>query len=180
MRYRRAKTKGGTYFFTVVTHNRSPILSIPANISLLKNAFRCVMTRHPFAIDAIVVLPDHLHCIWTLPPGDEAFSTRWHLIKSDFSRQCDSSCNAPVSASRRSNKERSVWQRRFWEHQIRDEDDFKRHVEYIHHNPVKHGLVGSPKEWAYSSFHRYVRSGLYDKEWGAARDVTFDPSVGGE
>jgi len=136
------------------------------------------MKQYPLIIDACVVLPNHLHCIWTLPEGDSDFSTRWRLIKSYFSRKCDERCKRYVSAVRRKKKEQAVWQRRFWEHQIRDEDDFVRHVEYIYFNPVKHGLVKAPKDWPYSSFHRDVRDGKCDLEWGAGIEIKFDPSIG--
>jgi putative transposase len=138
------------------------------------------MTDHPFKIEAIVILPDHLHCLWTLPPGDEDFSTRWRLIKSYFSHRCTESDQGFVSASRRRKQEKAVWQRRFWEHQIRDEIDFARHVEYIHYNPVKHGLVKAPLDWAYSSFGRYVRTGYYPADWGAGRVISFPPEIGQE
>jgi putative transposase len=180
MEYRRAKTPGGTFFFTVVTHNRRKFLCVPENIVFLRQAFRQVMTHHPFKIEAIVILPDHLHCLWTLPVGDEDFSTRWRLIKSYFSHQCEPTYQGRVSASRRRKQEKAVWQRRFWEHQIRDEADFIRHVEYIHYNPVKHGLVKAPMDWAYSSFRRYVRAGDYPADWGAGRVITFPPEVGQE
>lgn len=180
MRYRRARTKGGTYFFTVVTHRRMKILCHPDNVSLLREAFRRVTKEHPFTIDAFVLLPEHLHCVWTLPAGDLDFSKRWRLIKSYFSRRCDSRHKSTTSASRQMKKEQAVWQRRFWEHLIRNEQDFARHVEYIHYNPVKHGLVKAPKNWEYSSFHRYVREGLFDLEWGADRDILFDETIGSE
>jgi len=180
MQYRRAKTKGGTYFFTVVTHDRRKFLCRPASVSLLREAFRNVMAEHHFQIDAVVLLPDHLHCIWTLPDGDSDFSTRWRLIKSYFTRGCDPVCHSPPSASRQKKQERAVWQRRFWEHQIRDERDFTQHVEYIHYNPVKHGLVKAPKDWPYSSFHRAVRRGIYSEEWGAGREIVFADGIGNE
>jgi putative transposase len=180
MEYRRAKTPGGTFFFTVVTYNRRNFLCIPENIVLLRQAFRKVMTHHPFKIEAIVILPDHLHCLWTLPTGDEDFSTRWRFIKSYFSHHCEPTYQGQVSASRGRKGEKAVWQRRFWEHQIRDEADFIRHVEYIHYNPVKHGLVSAPIDWEYSSFRRYVRAGDYPADWGAGRPITFPPEVGQE
>ena len=142
------------------------ILTQPKNVSLLREALRRVMQKHPFTIDAFVLLPDHLHCIWTLPQSDRDYSTRWRLVKSYFSRQCDGRHSKP-SESRQKKKEQAVWQRRFWEHLIRDDEDFVRHVEYIHYNPVKHRLVKAPNDWEYSSFHRYVRDGVYDVEWGA-------------
>ncbi|MFE1747914.1 transposase [Coleofasciculus sp. H7-2] len=180
MQYRRAKIEGGTYFFTLVTHNRRKFLCIPSNISILRNAFREIIKTHPFKIDACVILPDHLHCIWTLPDGDSDFSTRWRLIKSYFSRNCEPQYHQKVSLSRQSKKEQSIWQRRFWEHQIRDEEDFAKHIDYIHYNPVKHGLVKAPKDWEYSSFHRYVNAGIYDVSWGSGEEILFDVSIGHE
>jgi putative transposase len=180
MQYRRAKTPGGTYFFTVVTHCRRKFLCQPDNVTLLREAFRVVMERHSFRIDAAVILPDHLHCLWTLPPGDADFSTRWRLIKSYFSRHCDAACGGTVSPSRQRRQEKAVWQRRFWEHQIRDEVDFARHVDYIHYNPVKHGLVESPLDWEYSSFHKYVARGKYPAQWGAGKPMVFADEVGRE
>ena len=179
MQYRRARIKGGTYFFTVVTHNRRKILCEPENVDLLRSAFRSVMDKHPYHIDAFVLLPDHLHCIWTLPHDDNDFSTRWRLIKSAFSRKCAPHFKGKVSASRQTKKETTVWQRRFWEHAIRDENDFTRHVEYIHYNPVKHNLVNAPSQWPYSSFHKHVRNGSCDSDWGA-NSITFDEDIGKE
>jgi putative transposase len=180
MQYRRASTERGTYFFTVVTHNRRKFLCAPENVSLLREAFRYVIAKHSFQIDAFVLLPDHPHCIWTLPDGDSNFSTRWRLIKGYFTRHCDTNFLGHRSASRRSKQEQAVWQRRFWEHQIRDEDDFRHHVEYIHYNPVKHGLARAPEEWPYSSFHRYVRQGIYVAGWGEGTEVVFEANVGNE
>ncbi|OEU63784.1 MAG: transposase [Desulfobacterales bacterium S5133MH16] len=180
MRYRRAQIKGATYFFTVVTHKRTKFLCESENVSLLRETFKYVIEKHPFTIDAFVLLPDHLHCLWTLPDGDHDFSKRWRLIKTYFTRKCDDKYKHTPPVSRQSKKEQAVWQRRFWEHLIRDEDDFIRHVEYIHYNPVKHGLVMTPKGWPYSSFHRYVRDGCYNLEWGAGQDITFDETIGRE
>ncbi len=180
MQYRRAIIKGGTYFFTLVTHNRERLFSLPTNVSLLRNAFWYVKQQHPFIIDAFVLLPDHLHCIWTLPSEDHNFSTRWRLIKSYFSRQCDTLSQEDVSVSRQRKQEKPIWQRRFWEHLIRDEADFQHHVEYIHYNPVKHDLVKAPMDWEYSSFHRSVRQGTYDMMWGAGDEIIFDDNIGKE
>jgi len=141
MQYRRAKVKGVTYFFTVVTEKRQKILCLPKNVSLLRSAFHYVMQKHPFIIDAIVILPNHLHCIWTLPENDHDYSTRWRLIKSYFSRNRETILPENISISRQKKQQRAIWQYRFWEHLIRDEIDFQNHVEYIHYNPVKHGLV---------------------------------------
>jgi len=180
MRYRRSRTEGGTYFFTVVTHNRRGFLCSSDNVALLRQAFRSVMPDYPFKIDAFVLLPEHLHCIWTLPEGDNDFSTRWRLIKSRFTCGCDPSLRGNANASRRRKGEQAVWQRRFWEHQIRDNNDLAQHVEYIHYNPVKHGLVNAPRDWGYSSFHRYIRQGIYDANWGAEEVISFESDVGSE
>ncbi len=180
MKYRRTKISGGTYFFTLVTHNRRRFLCNPDNAELLRQAFRYTMQRHPIEIDAFVLLPDHLHCIWTLPKDDHDFSMRWRLIKSYFSRNCSDRYDGITYKSRRSKQERAFWQRRFWEHTIRDDQDFAKHVEYIHYNPVKHGLVAAPKDWEYSNFHRYVQVGLYDEMWGAGGEILFSPEIGNE
>jgi putative transposase len=177
MQYRRAKVEGGTYFFTVVTEKRQKILCLPKNVSLLRSAFHYVMQKHPFIIDAIGILPDHLHCIWTLPENDQDYSTRWRLIKSCFSRKCETISPESISISRKKKKQRAIWQYRFWEHLIRDEIDFQNHVEYIHYNPVKHGLVTAPKDWEYSSFHRGVRQGMYDMMWGAGEEIIFNDDI---
>jgi len=180
MYYRRARIEGGTYFFTVVTCQRMHILCQPRNVALLKDVFVRVKTSHPFRIDAFVLLPEHLHCIWTLPEGDCDFSKRWRLIKAYFTRGCNVAGAIAPSASRRKKKEQAIWQRRFWEHRIRDERDFNAHCDYIHYNPVKHGLVAAPRQWAYTTFHRFVREGLYDAEWGAGQGMSFDSVVGNE
>ena len=180
MRYRRSRIEGATYFFTVNTHNRRRFLCIPENVELLRQAFRHTLQRHPTQIEAIVLLPDHLHCIWTLPEDDDNYSMRWRLIKRFFSRHCQDEYEGIVSKSRQSKRERAFWQRKFWEHMIRDNRDFIKHVEYIHYNPVKHGLVAAPKDWKYSSFHRYVKSGLYDEMWGTSEEIVFDSDIGNE
>jgi putative transposase len=180
MQYRRSKTPGATYFFTLVTQNRHPLFHNPLNVDRLRAAFRYVMRRHPFTIDGIVVLPDHLHCLWTLPQDDVNFSTRWRLIKSHFSRNYPRSDTSPSTPSRNAKNERAIWQRRFWEHQIRDDQDFINHLDYIHYNPVRHQLVNAPKDWQYSSFHRFVKAGVYDVMWGASGKIVFSNNVGRE
>jgi len=150
--YIRAYQPGGCYFFTVVTWNRAPNFSDSANVERLRQAFRHVIAKHPFSIDAIVVMPDHLHTIWTLPEGDHDFSTRWRLIKHYVSRGWQGNG--------------TFWQPRFWEHLIRDEDDYRRHIDYIHYNPVKHGFVKMPEEWHHSSYHKAREQGLYPAGWG--------------
>jgi len=134
-----------------------------------------VQQRYPFTIEAAVVLPDHLHCLWTLPAGDDDFSTRWRQIKAGFSRALPR--GEPRSLSRQRQGERGVWQRRFWEHRVRDERDFEQHADYIHFNPVKHGLVERPVDWPYSSLHRWVRSGALPRDWGTG-GIGFDLDLG--
>ncbi|RDD80085.1 REP-associated tyrosine transposase [Dyella tabacisoli] len=165
MRYRRTLVAGGTYFFTVNLQDRSRDLLIQ-RIDTLRNAVRLVKRRHPFHIVAWVVLPDHIHAIWTLPSGDADYSTRWSLIKANFSRAV--AHNEPVCASRQLKGERGIWQRRFWEHQIRDENDLARHVDYVHINPVKHGYTERAGDWPFSSIHRYIRDGLLAADWACA------------
>lgn len=165
MKYRRVFVPGGTYFFTLVTFNRLPIFTTPQAVETLRSAFRYVMERHPFTIIASAILLEHTHFIWTLPPGDSDFPTRWRLIKGEFTRHWNVK-ETSESASRLLKGEQDVWQRRFWEHLIRDEADLSRHVEYIHYNPVKHGLAKSAWDWEYSSFRKYVKEGLYSQGWG--------------
>lgn len=167
MRYRRAFIPGASFFFTVVTERRRCLFADSKNVDVLREAFRNIKNQRPFETEAIVIMPDHLHCIWSLPPGDHAFATRWRLLKTWFTKHCDPSLRLPMNAARRNKNEQAIWQHRYWEHIIRDETDFIRHVEYIHYNPVKHGYVTSPCEWFYSSFHRYVKAGFYPVDWGA-------------
>lgn len=157
--YRRAAAPGGCFFFTVVTFGRRPILGDPAVFERLRGAFRKVIAERPFEIDAMVVLPDHLHCIWRLPREDADFSTRWRVIKQHVSSGMDAAVNA--------RGEKQVWQRRFWEHLIRDEEDWRRHMDYVHYNPVKHGYVKRPVDWRFGTFRRAVEKGWYDENWGA-------------
>lgn len=166
--YRRANTKGGTYFFTVATHRRQPILTEPFVRQALREGIASARERFPFEILAWVLLPDHLHCIWRLPAGDAEFSKRWGMIKRHVSVRFGPELNREAwrSESRRKRNETSLWQRRYWEHCIRDEQDFIRHMDYIHWNPVKHGLVQRVDEWPYSTFHRYVARGIYPPDWG--------------
>ena len=166
MQYRRAFLPGATYFFTLVTERRRPILATAAAVEILRAAFRAVRKTRPFEVDAIVVLPDHLHCIWTLPPGDADFATRWRLIKTRFTKQCDLALRAQPNPARVAKREQAIWQHRYWEHLLRDEIDYARHVEYIHYNPVKHGLSPSALEWPYSSFRRHVEASIYPADWG--------------
>lgn len=158
--YRRALVPGGTFFFTVTLADRRS-RALVENISALRRAFRGVRAQRPFTIDAAVVLPEHLHVIMTLPQDDADFSGRWRHIKSLFTREVAS--RAPLL--RDSSGEYLLWQRRFWEHTIRDENDLDRHVDYIHYGPIKHGLVTRVNDWPYSSFHRYVRQGWLPEDW---------------
>jgi putative transposase len=176
-RYRRAAS-GATYFFTVVAYHRRPILCDDRVRAALREALERVRTRLPFEIDAMVLMPDHLHCIFTLPEGDTDFSTRWSQIKHHVAFACRASHGEfMVSDAQRRRRESPIWQRKFWEHQIRDECDMERHVDYIHYNPVKHGLVESAALWPYSTFARYVRAGVYAEDWGgtaAAREMSLE------
>ncbi len=179
MRYRR-DYRGNCYFFTLVTFDRQPILCGEQEIARLRSAFRTVRTAHPFETPAMVVLPDHLHCIWQLPERDSDYAKRWMLIKRQFSRATPA-CDDAVSASRRRKRERAIWQRRYWEHRIRDEDDFARHLDYIHYNPVKHGHVASPWDWPYSSLAACMRRGWYVPNWGTyPEQVLVAPAFTGE
>lgn len=166
--YRRADVKGGTYFFTVNTHHRRPILTEAPVRLALREGIQLARERFPFEIRAWVLLPDHLHCIWKLPDGDAEFAKRWGIIKRHVSIRCaeEFGHEAWLSPSRRKRSETGLWQRRYWEHCIRDEEDFIRHVAYLHWNPVKHGLVKQLADWPYSTFHRYVARGIYPADWG--------------
>src|SRR5262245_6926147 len=145
--YRRNYVPGGTYFFTVVTHERRPFLTTELAKTCLRTAFEKEKEKRPFEIVAIVLLPDHLHTIWTLPTGDDNYSRRWASIKESFTREFlkNGGAEGTRSVSRRKHRERSVWQRRFWEHTCEDEDDLKRFLDYLHWNPCKHGLVNRVK-----------------------------------
>jgi putative transposase len=167
MRYRRVNIAGGAYFFTLVTERRRPLFRERAAVALFLDAVESIRSRHPFQVDAYVVLPDHLHALWTLPEGDAKFSTRWRLIKEAFTRAYMKAHEAPDrSESRRTKGEQGVWQRRFWEHVIRDDADFAAHLDYIHFNPVHHGLAAAPCDWPYSSFRTWMERGVYDATWG--------------
>jgi putative transposase len=166
--YRRRFQPGGCYFFTVVTFDRSPWLCLDWARRLLRVALVQVRRARPFTIEAFVLLPDHLHCLWRLPEGDADYPTRWQQIKRFLSQHRDLSWPLPeLSESRIARKEISLWQRRFWEHTIREASDWRRHCDYIHYNPVKHGLCLAPKLWPYSSFHRFVKKGLYELDWAS-------------
>jgi putative transposase len=164
MRYRRADTAGGTYCFTVNLAERNQT-TLTDHVAVLRNIIAHVKRRHPFRIDAMAILPEHLHAIWTLPAGDADYPTRWALIKAGFSRHLPPT--ELRNRSRRTRGERGIWQRRYWEHLIRDEEDLVRHVDYIHYNPVKHRYVTQATQWPYSSIHRYIRTGMLLADWGA-------------
>lgn len=163
--YRRLYISRGCYFFTLATHQRTPVFN-DHSLPHLKAALLSATMRMPFRIPAIVVLPDHLHCLWSLPTGDADFSRRWQFIKASFTRRLkriDKKICMPI------------WQNRYWEHWIRDEADFQRHLDYIHYNPVKHGYVINPGDWPWSSFRSHVGRGLYVPDWGSAEP----PSIAG-
>jgi putative transposase len=162
--YRRLYIPGGVYFFTVVTFERTPIFKNPIACELFHSTWWEVKQRLPFETEAFCLLPDHLHCIWHLPEGDSDFSIRWSEIKRLFTRGYHQHIGPGGirNISRRKKGEAAIWQRRFWEHVIRDQEDFNRHVAYIHFNPVKHGLVEQVKDWPWSSFHRLVELGWVD------------------
>jgi len=162
MKYRRADLCGGTYFFTVNLADRRQTLLVD-EISVLRSVINSVKRNHPFKLDAMVVLPEHLHLLMTLPKNDNDFAKRWMLVKSGFSRSLPK--QEPVSRSRAAKGERGIWQRRYWEHLIRNERDFARHVEYIHYNPVKHGHVMIASDWPYSTIHQYIKLGLVSTDW---------------
>ena len=173
--YRRLNIEGGTFFFTVTLADRTSDLLI-RQIDRLREIYRSVQSQRPFESIATCILPDHLHAVWTLPPGDFDFATRWRLIKSAFSRKLAS--GEHVSESRAEKGERGIWQRRYWEHTLRDENDVARHVDYIHFNPVKHGHADRVFDWPHSSFHRMVKLGVYPADW--AGDVSGDDRNFGE
>lgn len=175
MRYRRAGVPGASYFFTVNLAERSGNLLVDY-ADALRAVIREVQLRHPFRIDAMVVLPDHLHAIWTLPENDKDFSTRWMLIKSGFSRRLPASERR--NRSRASKGERGIWQRRFWEHLVRDEKDYDHHVNYIHYNPVKHGYVAKPVDWRHSSIHRFIAEGILSPHWAVGDQQEADNRYG--
>ena len=163
--YRRLYENGGTYFFTVVTYHRYPVFQGDNAVALLNNCIEIIRRDHPFVIEAYVILPDHLHMIWTLPETDCDFSLRWNLIKGNFSRRYGMEWESP-SMSRGKKREKAIWQRRFWEHLVRDQNDFNRLCDYIHYNPMKHGLAKSPVAWRHSTFRDFQAKGLYPEGWG--------------
>jgi putative transposase len=169
--YRRAFVPGGCWFFTVNLLDRRQTL-LADHIETLRESIAATCQDYPFTIDAFVVLPDHLHAILSLPQGDSDFSTRWRLIKNRFAKALPK--DEQLSAVRIRRNERGIWQRRFWEHLVRDEADFTRHVEYCYINPVKHGLVTRVRDWRYSTFHRDVHAGWFPEDWGGDSEATGD------
>ena len=167
--YRRLRVPGGCWFFTVTLADRSAD-HLVRHVDALRSSVRAVRERRPFRIDAMVILPDHIHAVWTLPEDDADYSSRWYLIKLGFTRRLNTAGVALPPGRRRG--ERGLWQRRFWDHLLRDDDDYGRHVDYCHFNPMKHGLVDRVIDWPHSTFHRAVREGIYAPDWtgDAAQD----------
>ena len=166
-KFHRNYVPGGTYFFTAATYGREPIFASETARRLLGQVMRECNERYPFATDAIVLLPDHMHIIWRLPSGDDDYSRRWAWLKRRFTKQwlAEGAPERRTTTAQRQQRRKGVWQPRYWEHTISDEDDYEQHVNYVHYNPVKHGYVACPHEWPYSSFHRYVRQGHFVREW---------------
>ncbi len=180
--YRRFYVPGGTFFFTAVTERRAHVFSDAMARGILGSVMRRCFARLPVRVIAIVLLPEHLHTIWTMPPDDTDYSARWNWIKGEFTKIWlhSGGREQPSRASRQQERRRGVWQRRFWEHTIRDEEDLEAHFDYIHYNPVKHSLVDGPGEWPWSSFHRWVREGHYAVDWAAGEETNRLPGGGGE
>jgi len=180
--YRRYLVQGGTYFFTVITYDRLPFLTEELSRAILHDAWQQVNQRFPFRTDAVCLLPDHIHCIWTLPDDDQNYSVRWEEIKRIFSMNYrrKTGYGASKDGTRMQRRENAIWQRRFWEHLIRDEQDMKNHLDYIHSNPVKHGLVQDPIDWPWSSYHRYLRMGFYESGFGKNDHLQMDEENSGE
>ena len=166
--YRRAWRPGGTYFFTVNLLQRRDNDLLTRHIDLLRAAVKSVRQRHPFIVHGWVVLPDHMHCVIELPPDDADYATRWRLIKMNFSKAIPRT--ERLSAVRIRRGERGIWQRRYWEHLIRDKRDYRSHMDYVHINPVKHGLVRCVADWPYSTFHRLVEKGIYPVNWAGGNE----------
>ncbi len=165
--FRRAFIPGGSFFFTLVTNRRARLFVHPTAREILGTVFRKCLERWPFTINALVLLPEHLHAIWSLPPCDAAYPKRWGWIKKEFTKHWlrKNGREETISASRRSERRRGIWQPRYWEHTLEDENDFERHFDYIHYNPVKHGHVRCPRDWPWSTFHRWVKAGVYSRHW---------------
>jgi putative transposase len=168
-KYRRLRVPGGTWFFTLNLHSRRNNDLLTRHIDILRATVQEIRTRHPFRIHAWVVLPEHMHTIIELPPDDDDYSLRWRLIKAGFSRRLPA--GETRTPSRRRRGERGIWQRRFWEHLIRNEADYQAHLDYLHYNPVKHGWVKQVADWPWSTFHRWVQKGVYPMDWGVDVDI---------
>jgi len=164
--YRRNRIEGGCFFFTANLLERNQNQLLVQHISILRDVVKRVRSRHPFHIDGWVVLPEHMHCIWTLPKGDDDYAIRIRLIKTLFSKEMPKTERR--SSVRQRKGERGIWQRRFWEHTIRDERDYASHMDYLHYNPVKHGYVTRVMDWPYSTFRHHVRCGIYPENWGVS------------
>ncbi len=162
--YRRDYTKGGIYFFTVVLQNRRRHW-LTEYIDTFRTAYQETLHHYPFKTLAITILPEHFHCVWQLPECDDDYSRRIQVLKANFSKRLPDSCRRP-NPSQRQRGELGIWQRRFWEHKIRNEADLANHIAYIYYNPVKHHHVAQVKDWTYSSFHRDVTLGLFPEDWG--------------
>ena len=169
-------------FFTVVTYHRKPILTGERERNFLHAAWEDVRTRFPFETIAVCLLPDHLHCVWKLPEKDMNYSIRWKEIKRLFTKAYLEQIGPGEkrNQSRIRHQEAAIWQRRFWEHTIRDQQDLNYHIDYVHYNPVKHGLVQMVGDWPWSSFHRYVKAGWYEVDWGEAVEKSFGELEYGE
>ncbi len=180
--YRRYFVPGGTYFFTVVTEGRAQLFDLNSARTILGSVIRQCFLRYPVDVVAIVLLPNHIHALWTLPTGNDRYSLRWRWIKREFTRAWLDLGGVEQSrqSTRLIERRRGVWQRRFWEHAIRDEVDLEAHFDYIHYNPVKHGLVQRPRDWPWSSFHRWVQAGHYHIDWAAGQDLVQLPGDAGE
>ncbi len=172
--YYRWLVPGGTFFFTVVTYERRPLFADARAVYLLGDVMKEERRGHDFQIIAMVMMPDHLHCVWSLPSGDSDYSRRWKRIKREFTlRWLDAGgADQAVSKSRRARGERGIWQRRFWEHQVEDEVDLEHCCDYIHYNPVKHGHAARPADWPWSTFQKFVKAGQYDPDWGRTLPAT--------
>jgi putative transposase len=180
--YLRIKIEGGTYFFTLVTYQRKPLFLQETAIELFLESLNHVRTYHPFSALAHCILPDHVHLLWEMPINDANYSVRIGEIKKRFSKRFITQFENPflVTTTQKMRGETGIWQRRFWEHFIRDEEDLKQHIDYIHYNPVKHGLVNKANEWSASSFFDYVKAGYYNDDWGQGIPIEIKPNYFGE